>query len=106
MGIKTSIRPESRVLVVLAIIISGLAGLGDAGSGAGAGAGAGVGEGFSEVQATTTETSPTSITITNNALIILLLYCGFIDFFLPPYNDSFEYFQNGLIAFWLSSENC
>jgi hypothetical protein len=88
------------------MIISGLAGLCGAGAGAGDGAGAGVGDGFSEVQATATETSPTSITITNNALIIFLHFLGFIDSSLLPYNDSFVYFQNGLIAFWLSSENC
>ena len=37
--------PESRVLVVLAIIISGLAGLGGAGAGAGGGVGVGAGVG-------------------------------------------------------------
>ena len=37
--------PESRVLVVLAMIISGLAGFGGVGAGAGAGAGVGAGAG-------------------------------------------------------------
>jgi hypothetical protein len=102
--------PESRVLVVLAMIISGLAGFGGGvgagvgvgvgigagvdvgvgagvgvGIGAGAGAGVGVGTGASVAQPTMAEIIPARMSINAKALNILLLFLSLKDIVSPLY---------------------